>query len=258
MKKTIVSTLAVISLLLLSSCATTGKLSQSGSERVSLFGPHSKKHSKKGTTAKGASTGKSRPSNISYRGFQRKPLTPLQEKLVEGAYRLVGTKDRIVVRGRRFNFDCTGTVLAIYYYAGIDLSRDFSRYTGNGVLRLYKMLYERKLLYLTNYPVPGDLIFWDNTYDRNGDGKWNDYLTHVGMVVGVKSDGTIQYVHDHIRKGIIIERMNLLHPDEYARTRFGKRIIVNAPMRMKVAGVRHPSKWLASQLVRAFGKAYQY
>ncbi len=254
MKKAIVSIFAVISLLFLSSCATTRKLSQSGSERVSLFGPHSKK----GTTEKGTSTGKSQSSQAAYREYPEKALTPLQKKLVEGAYNLVGIKDRIVVRGRRFNFDCTGTVLAIYYYAGIDLSRDFSRYTGNGVLRLYKMLYNRKLIYLTNYPVPGDLIFWDNTYDRNGDGKWNDYLTHVGMVVGVKSDGTIQYVHDHIRKGITIERMNLLYPDVYVRKSNGKQIIVNAPMRMKVAGVRHPSKWLASQLLRAFGKAYEY
>ncbi len=186
-------------------------------------------------------------------------LSPIQRKLVEGAYRLVGYRGkRIVVRGRSFNFDCTGTILAIYYYAGIDLSRAFSKYTGNGVLRLYKIFYHKGLLYLTKRPKSGDLIFWDNTYDRNGNGKMDDYLTHVGMVVGVYKDGTIEYVHEHIRKGITIERMNLYTPNTYGKRVNGKFIIVNAPIRMKVAGKTHPNKWLASQLLRAFGKGYLY
>ena len=83
--------------------------------------------------------------------------------------------------------DCTGTVLAIYYYAGIDLARDFNKYSGNGVTRLYKSLQAQKLLYETRYPVTGDIIFWDNTYDRNEDGRWNDTLTHVGITAGVRA-----------------------------------------------------------------------
>ncbi len=186
---------------------------------------------------------------------ERGTASGVRAKLVQGAYKIVGARN-LIIRGRRFNFDCTGTVLAIYYYAGIDLSREFSKYSGNGVLRLYKIMKVNNLLYITKYPVPGDLIFWDNTYDRNRDGKMNDYLTHVGMVVRVYNDGTIEYIHEHIRKGITIEKMNLRNPDTYSKKVMGKTIVVNAPMRMKTAGVAHPSAWLASQLLRDFGKGY--
>ncbi len=35
----------------------------------------------------------------------------------------------------------------------------------------------------------GDLVFFDNTYDRNGDGKFDDRITHVGIVVGFDKEG---------------------------------------------------------------------
>ncbi len=228
----------------LSGCATMGEVSGSG-EPVGSTGGNS-------VGGKGLPPAKGREPvyrHLSYR----------QKKLVEGAYKLLGYRgNRIVVRGRSFNFDCSGTILAIYYYAGIDLTREFSRYTGNGVLRLYKILYYAHLLYLTKTPRPGDLIFWDNTYDRNHNGKMDDYLTHIGMVVNVYSDGTIEYVHEHIRKGIVIERMNLRYPNTYRKRINGRFVIINAPIRIKEKGKPHPSKWLASQLLRAFGKGYLY
>jgi hypothetical protein len=178
-----------------------------------------------------------------------------QEALVTGAKELLGRQE-LVVRGRRFNMDCTGVVLAVYYWAGMDLSRDLARYSGNGVTRLYKSLESRDLLYRTRDPAPGDIIFWDNTYDRNGDGRFNDALTHTGMVVNTHPDGGIEYIHLNYRRGIILEAMNLHHPDAYQDTRRGKVTIVNSPMRMKEAGKPHPDKWLASQLYRVFGKGY--
>jgi hypothetical protein len=178
-----------------------------------------------------------------------------QQDLVGAANQLLGRQE-LVVRGRRFNMDCTGVVLAIYYSAGLDLSRDLERYSGNGVARLFKSLEARDLLYRTRDPAPGDIIFWDNTYDRNGDGRMNDTLTHTGMVVNTYPDGRVEYIHLNYRRGIILENMNLHHPDAYLETRSGKVTIVNSPMRMKEAGQPHPEKWLASQLYRVFGKGY--
>jgi len=218
-----------------SGCTTMSKIEvPPPAKRPALFGPNAQA---KKPPARGANS-------------------QLQKKLIEGAYKLVGAKT-IVVRGRRFNFDCTGTVLAIYYYAGIDLTKEFHKYTGNGVSRLYKIMKAHNLLYMTKYPSTGDLIFWDNTYDRNRDGKKNDYLTHVGMVVRVFKDGIIEYIHEHIRKGIVIERMNLNTPNEYSQKSKGRIIIVNAPMRIRSANSTHPPKWLASQLLRDFGMAYR-
>ena len=106
--------------------------------------------------------------------FERPEETSeVQRLLGEGARRMIGRR-HLVVRGRTFPYDCTGLVLAIYWYAGIDLARDFAQYSGNGVARLYRSLERQNLLYSSTRPATGDVIFWDNTYDRNGDGAWND------------------------------------------------------------------------------------
>jgi hypothetical protein len=181
----------------------------------------------------------------------------LREKLVEGASALLG-KSQLVVRGKRFTWDCTGTVLAIYWYAGIDLRGDFSAFTGNGVMRLYKSLDRRGLLYDTRYPIAGDIVFWDDTYDANGDGFWNDDLTHMGMVVKTDSGGVISYVHQNVRKGIVIEYMDLLEPSVPQRDSWGQVVILNSPMRMAEPGATHPRKWLSGQLYRSFGKGYLF
>ena len=181
----------------------------------------------------------------------------VRQKLAEGGNYVLGKKE-LVIRGKRFNMDCTGAVLAIYYYAGIDLARDFNKYNGNGVTRLYRSLESKDLLYETQYPVTGDIIFWDNTYDRNKDGKRNDSLTHVGMVMNAFSDGTIEYVHLNYRRGIIIEYMNLREPDVYQQLQKGQVRIVNSPMRMKQAGKDHPEDWLASHLYKTFAMGYLF
>jgi hypothetical protein len=177
----------------------------------------------------------------------------LRRKLVEGANYLLGKKS-IEVRGRRFTYDCSGTVLAIYWYAGIDLAREFPRFAGNGVTRIFKSLDGAGLLYDSKYPLSGDLVFWDNTYDANGDGAWNDALTHIGMVVSTSEDGTVSYVHHHTRLGIVIEYMNLREPAVYRR---GERTL-NSPMRQAVAGVPRPALWLSGQLYRMLGMGYLY
>ena len=179
----------------------------------------------------------------------------VQEILAEGAGYVLG-RDSLDIRGKKFALDCTGVVLAIYYYAGLDLARDFPKYSGNGVTRLYKSLEQQKLLYNTNLPETGDIIFWDNTYDRNEDGRSNDPLTHVAMVVASKKDGTIKYIHHNYRKGIIIEYMNLLNPDVFQKLDAGEMRIINSPMRMRTPGKSHAEKWLSSQLYKIFGRGY--
>ncbi len=181
-------------------------------------------------------------------------LNRIQAKLVEGAHSIRG-RSQLNVGGRRFNTDCTGTVLAIYWFAGIDLSTPLADYRGNGVTRLYRFLEEERALYKTRRPKPGDIIFWDNTYDRNDDGRVNDYLTHTGMVVEVEKDGTVHYVHHNYRKGVVFARMNLYRPGVHIETIDGRQQLINSPMRMR--GSPNYDKWLASQLTRSFGRAWE-
>jgi hypothetical protein len=182
-------------------------------------------------------------------------VVSLRAALVEGARSVVGKKE-LVVRGRRFTMDCTGVVLAVYWYAGIDLARDFGRYSGNGVTRIFRSLEREGLLYDTSRPLVGDIVFWDNTYDSDDDGQWDDSLTHVGMVTDVSRDGTIAYVHHNVRAGIVIEYMNLRHPDAENRTVWGRVRILNSPLRLAERGRPHPPRWLAGQLYRILGMGY--
>lgn len=182
--------------------------------------------------------------------------TDTQKLLVEGARSMLG-EDRLVVRGREFRIDCTGVVMAIYYYAGIDFTPAMTGYTGNGVARMYKYLRESKLLYKTEYPAPGDIIFWDNTWDANDDGQYNDYFTHIGMVMEAdEKTGLITYVHHNYAKGIVTEYMNLTDPDTDRTTINGEVVIVNSPMRMRGSPPAPEGQWLSSHLARVFGKGY--
>lgn len=193
-------------------------------------------------------------STISVPSFSPKNVALIRQRLINGAYALQGKKS-IVVRGRRFNADCSGTVFAIYYGAGIDLTSQISDYRGGGVERLYRMLEDHLLLHRNPFPQPGDLVFWDNTFDKNGDGFQNDPLTHIGMVVRSSFNGSIEYVHYHSRRGVVVERMNLFRPNVYTFEN-GKGAVVNSPMRSKQGGM-WGNRWLSGQLFRAFGAAYR-
>ena len=183
-------------------------------------------------------------------------LTDRQQRIVAAARSMLG-RTSLVVRGRSFLYDCTGTILAIYYQAGIDLLPYFDRVSGNGVMRLYKIGQQSNLLYTTHYPQPGDVIFWDNTYDMNGDGKWDDPLTHAGVVIDVRPDGTIDYVHQNYAQGIVIEQMNLLHPSENRRLENGREVVINSPMRMRSEVYMNPSLIFSGQLFRCFAQLYR-
>jgi len=107
------------------------------------------------------------------------------------------------------SFDCSGFVLETYRRAGIDLAPFMNRYTGNGVARLFALALDYGLLTGDNLQ-PGDVIFWDNTYDRNGDGVWNDPLTHTGIVTAVNADGTVEFTHSHYRDGVVMIQLTHL------------------------------------------------
>lgn len=174
------------------------------------------------------------------------------QRVAHAARQFVG-RTNMSVGDKRFNYDCSGTILAIYYAAGIDLLPDFAAQGGNGVRRLYGIARDHRLLYAPKLPRPGDIIFWDNTYDRNGDGRWNDELTHAGIVTSVTENGQVEYVHHNYRRGIVVERMNLYEPDVHT----GTDGLVNSPMRMRSHRYINPSEWLASHLYREAGRLHQ-
>ena len=182
--------------------------------------------------------------------YRLEPLSEAQRMIIAGGPTLVGTK-ALTVLGATYPNDCTGLVRAAHAFASIDLAYHFSRYSGNGVKRLYQTLKEEALLYSVLYPLPGDLIFWNDTYDANGNGLADDELTHVGVVMSVQPDGSIRYLHYNYRLGPVIDSMNLLRPDIASSDAEGT---VNSLLRMK--GSPEYSRTNAAQLFRVFGKGY--
>jgi hypothetical protein len=185
----------------------------------------------------------------------RAPASVEEKAVLASARTLIGQKPeaKVVVRGRAFTLDCIGTVSAIYYGVGVDVQADFRRFPGDGVNRLFQSLKALNVLHRDRYPRPGDIVFWDNTWDANDDGRLDDDpRTHAGIVMSVDDDGTIRYIHEHVVRGVIIEAMNLLHPRDY----YGPdgRVINNAmAMNSGISRGRNPAHWVSGDLWDSFG-----
>jgi hypothetical protein len=183
-------------------------------------------------------------------------LSAGQKQIAEAALGLQGRGD-LRLADRSFPWDCSGTALASLWNAGLDLTGEYGAAEGNGVSRLHEIVVRHDLEYDLPLPEIGDLVFWDNTYDRNGDKLWNDPLTHVGVVVGVDSNGTIDYLHHDYRRGIVIAHMNLFYPmSQYGILPDGTRIEINSPLRMSSQRYLNPTRWLSSHLFRSFGRLH--
>ncbi len=174
-------------------------------------------------------------------------LTPTQEKLVEAAYWAKG-RGNLSNHGKQFAMDCSGVVSALYWYAGIDLQSCYPAFTGNGVTRIYRWLEEDNLLYRPDEPAPGDIIFWDNSYDKNGNGIADDKLTHIGMVVNVDGNGLVTYVHHDYLSGVIFA--NMYPPDPSNRS-------LNSGMRIQSLGPTPDGGMTAGDLYKNAGRGWE-
>ncbi len=184
----------------------------------------------------------------------RMPTSEDELRVLASAKTLIGLPPnaKVIVNGKQFVLDCIGTVSAIFYHMDIDVTKDFDKYTGNGVNRLCMTLKDRGVLHSDKYPRPGDVIIWDNTWDANDNGdRLDDPRTHAGVVLAVDEDGTIHYVHENMFKGVMIELMNLLRPRD-ANDETGKRL--NSSLAISTApGGPKPERYLAGDVFDAFG-----
>ena len=139
------------------------------------------------------------------------PSRPSRLAIVESAARLVGAR-AIASQGKRIAYDCAGVTRAIFLEHGIDLYRGtFNDPKGNGVRLIHNHVRQHGTLHRGSNVNPGDLVFFDNTWDFNGDGKLNDPLTHVGVVERLEQDGTVIFI-SRVANAIERYRMNLDQP----------------------------------------------
>lgn len=171
------------------------------------------------------------------------PTAPPRHRPTSLGKRIADAADGYLKRSppSRFRSDCSGFVCAV-------LDRVDISFVG-GTQQLYDRAKELGALHHRKRPAPGDLAFFDNTWDRNKDGRLNDPLTHVGVVVRVDADSTVEVAHVSSSKGRTILRMNLLHPD-VAVADHGE--VYNDLLRRRTRSDPPRTKYLAGQLWRAF------
>ena len=124
---------------------------------------------------------------------------------------LVGA-NTIENNGRRIAYDCAGVTRAIYLKHGIDLYQGSPNDPqANGVRLIHAHIRQQGTFHQGPIAHPGDLVFFNNTWDYNGDGKANDSLTHVGIVERQEPDGTVVFI-SRVASAVERYRMNLRQP----------------------------------------------
>lgn len=164
------------------------------------------------------------------------------QRVARAAASFVG-KSRLVVDGERFRWDCSGFVEAAYAKAGLD-------YEGSSA-DLYATARAGGLLDKGKTPRVGDVAFFDDTYDRNKNGRRDDELSHVAIVESIDAAGTITLVH-HGSKGIVRIRMNLRRPHDRTDA---SGTVINDYLRAAKDSDRGPV--LTGELFRAFGSLWE-
>jgi hypothetical protein len=178
----------------------------------------------------------------------------LQARLAARGASLLGQgREQFRVAGQAFNGDCSGFVEAVYALEGIPLRRILQGAAPREPSAVAAAWEAARALGVrwtgSEWPSPGDLVFFDDTWDRNGNGRRDDRLTHVGIVEWVDVDGTVTFLHRG-GHGVVRAQLNLRHPDRQ-RGEDGRPL--NAPLRVR-AGKDDDGPALAGQLFAGYGR----
>jgi len=142
---------------------------------------------------------------------------------------------------RGFRDDCSGFIEAVYARAGTPVH--------GSTAALWEQARARGATHRDRLPRPGDLAFFDNTYDRNGNGRRDDPLTHVAIVLEVDDDGTILLAHGGTSRGRTTLHMNLRDPNVQTSDRGD---VMNDYLRRRDLDAPASTPRLAGQLWRGF------
>lgn len=164
-------------------------------------------------------------------GHPAEASAPVGQRIASVAMHYLLEKPRLAVRA------CTGLVQAVL--------ADSGRQIRGSVADQWRELDGEGRTHWNPTPEPGDLAFFDRTYDRNGNGRVDDPLTHVAIVVSVDEEGTIKMVH-YGQGTISTLWMNLNYAN--LRTLDGKPL--NSPVAKP--GYGRPDQQLTGQLWHGF------
>ena len=129
------------------------------------------------------------------------------DKMAKYAAKFLGTRYRRGASGPKA-FDCSGFVGYVFRQFGITLNRSSkAQYTQGEKVEKTDI-------------QPGDLMFFSSR--SSGKGR----VGHVAMVVDVKDDGTLTFIHASTKKGVTYQKF----PDNgyYSRNYIGARRIISS------------------------------
>lgn len=138
-------------------------------------------------------------------------------------------------RPRGFRDDCSGFVCAAVDRAGLPIE-------GN-TRSLWEWASNRGITHHKKVAKLGDLVFFDNTYDRNKNGRWDDALSHIAIVIDIDGEGTMTLAHGGTSKGRTTMTMNLFRANDAQ---------VNSYLRAKKSTDKKSARYLSGQLWRGF------
>lgn len=163
------------------------------------------------------------------------------EKIATCGLNFLG-QTKLVVEGEQYRYDCSGFVMAAHMSANVQVEGASNR--------LYETAQKHQVLHRKTRPFLGDVVFFDNTYDRNKNGKRDDLITHVALVTAVDANGTIEMVHLG-GSGIKKLYMNLRSPNVH-KNKDG--LLLNSYLRVKKDKDNGPR--LSGELWKAFGSMW--
>ncbi len=115
------------------------------------------------------------------------------QQAVGHAASLVGEAE-VLVEGERFAASSTGLVAAAYAAGGLRLQPGVIGGTP-APKEIWALMAGRGRGVDLAAVAAGDVLFFDNTFDANGNGVRDDLLTQVGLVESVSIDGTISFFY---------------------------------------------------------------
>lgn len=163
--------------------------------------------------------------------------TGVRAEVLEGAQRVVGIRD---------DFDGGTFIAHVLKVSGVELPVEY----GDNYLRdVYKHLKAKGLAYDGEAPSPGDLVFFHNTEDKNGDGRNNDWYSLCGVVKGLDDSGSVVLIA--VVRGEVQELvMNLGRPEVRRDERSSA--YLNSFLRTKSLSDPEYTQYLAGELYAGF------
>ena len=171
-------------------------------------------------------------------------------------------EDKKIPESNKWNKYASGFVKMVYLKFGVNLTDVDKKKDEEGkwlttTQMIYNYVSKNGEILKGNNPKPGDIVFFDNTFDKNKDEIFNDKLTSIGLVVETDKEGTIYFLYNTSR-GVKLKMINFKHPEQKEIKNKNITKTINSQMRWltkkeKADGSSDKFPTLSSQLVNSFG-----